>query len=363
VPQAETSFPLLELFRELVRQGAPLGARDYLDAVKALRLGFGLHTREQLQGLCEKLWVRNECDRRRITLLFEKIGRPAIETVREVLGGEKPEEKPDDTSRADGDASKSVGQHPEPKVERPGKVPVRFVSQHQPGISLPQAQVVHTPGEVFILTAELVVQVRALTIAWRRLRQVKRYGPRTELDIDATIARQCEQLLLTEPVLVPARRNQLSLVVLIDVSPSMLPWRSFNDALLESLRHSQLRSSMVYYFHNVPDALYEDLALSREVVLAEAIAPMKASHLILISDAGAARGHRNRTRLSDTRDVIKKVSSPWRPTVWLNPTPRSRWSGTTAGAIAKTPQLRSFELTEDQLIEAVDVLRGKQTTG
>ena len=42
---------LLGLFRELLANGVPLGVRDYLDALRALQLGFGQDGRQALRDL------------------------------------------------------------------------------------------------------------------------------------------------------------------------------------------------------------------------------------------------------------------------------------------------------------------------
>jgi uncharacterized protein with von Willebrand factor type A (vWA) domain len=96
------------------------------------------------------------------------------------------------------------------------------------------------------------VTLRALVIAWRRFRLAQRTGPRTELDIAATIAEKCRRGRLIEPALVAARRNQARLVLLVDASASMEPWRPLSRLLAESLDRSQLAHAALYFFDNVP---------------------------------------------------------------------------------------------------------------
>ena len=56
----EQTLPLEGLYLHLVRSGFPLSARDYQDAVTALRSGFGGRRRADLERLCAALWARTE---------------------------------------------------------------------------------------------------------------------------------------------------------------------------------------------------------------------------------------------------------------------------------------------------------------
>ena len=55
---------LLGLFRELKAAGVPVGVRDYLDGLEALRLGFGQGSRAALRELAIALWGRSDEERR-----------------------------------------------------------------------------------------------------------------------------------------------------------------------------------------------------------------------------------------------------------------------------------------------------------
>ena len=64
---------LLGLFRELRANGVAVGVRDYLDGLRALRLGHGAGSRQALRELALALWARSEAERRLIARWFDAI--------------------------------------------------------------------------------------------------------------------------------------------------------------------------------------------------------------------------------------------------------------------------------------------------
>ena len=86
--------PLLHgLFRELVANGVPIGIRDYLDGIRALRLGYGQcgaaltgedGMRQALCALARTLWARSDEEHRLISRWFARIPAPPGALVEEV---------------------------------------------------------------------------------------------------------------------------------------------------------------------------------------------------------------------------------------------------------------------------------------
>jgi hypothetical protein len=245
---------------------------------------------------------------------------------------------------------KSVDQAPE----------VEFTTPTQSGIGLPRVKVHYDSGDIYIHTPRPLIGLRSLIITWRRFRLAQRSGPRVELNIEATIAEQCRRGMLVDLVLLPARRNQARIAVLVDASPSMITWRHMNQLLSESLERSQLAHTAIYFFDNSPvDDLHEVEMLNRPIPITRALEINAHCALLIVSDAGAARGKFDRERLAKTKKFIEQVGASWHPIAWLNPMPRARWAGTTAERVSRLPGLAMFELTEDGLIHAIDFMRGK----
>jgi uncharacterized protein len=149
------------------------------------------------------------------------------------------------------------------------------------------------------------------------------------------------------------------MVVLVDAGPGMLPWRGLQEALPASLREGQLGEWAVYYFHEIPgETLYRDEHFLHPEPRKHVVRKHVGSTLLVVSDAGAARGTRSRAREEGVRALLADAGAHWRAVAWVNPMPRARWKGTSAERIARETRVPMFELTEDGLVEAVDVLRG-----
>ena len=350
------------LFTYLVHSGFRLGIRDYRDALRALEKGYGQQSRAQLLWLCQTLWARSEEEARFLHQLFRQFPFPTAEEVARRIGSD-PLSTDSSQERSASHTNSRQGQD-ETLDKADGNaalVPdMQFAPPTQNGLGLPRAQVRPLLGEMFVLTPRPIIPLRTLIIAWRRFRIALRTGQKVNLDIDATIAERCHRGFLTTPILIPARRNQAQLVVLIDVSDSMVPWALSCRLLVTSLSESQLGQAAVYYFHNVPDeALYDRETLTAPLLLERVLQKHLRSTLLIISDAGAARSKPSRTRVRDTMQFLARVRQHWQPIAWLNPLPKRRWQGSSAEDVSRLPHVTMFELSEDSLIGAVDVLRGQ----
>jgi uncharacterized protein len=346
----------------LVRDGFSLSPRDYQDALIAMQLGYGSLDRERLLWLCDALWARTDEESVLLRRLFGELPRPTAKIVaaltRRKQDVERPGSEPDQTEDAPSQTQSAAAAE-----DRAAARSIQFGTPEEIGIGLPRAMVPESAYDPFIFTPRPPVNLRTLVVTWRRFRLAKRTGPKVELDIEATVAEQSRHGLLVEPALVPARRNQARLLVVVDASPSMAPWRGLSRSISESLTRGQLGHAALYYFNNVPAPdLFESERLIRPVEVSDAMRRHPDCPLLVVSDAGAARGTLDPVRVSDTRRFVAEATGgSWRPVAWVNPMPRRRWRGTSAQRIA---ELRGgsamFELSDDGLVQAVDFLRGKR---
>ena len=218
------------------------------------------------------------------------------------------------------------------------------------------------PSDRFILTSEYFpVTQRQMKQSWRYLRRPVREGPRIELDVEATVNQIGRQGLLLEPVLVPRRVNRAELLLLIDQGGSMVPFHALSRRLTETaLRGGRLGRTGVYYFHNSPiDYLYHSPNHQNAEAISNILAnlPSERTGVLIFSDGGAARGGFSPERLELTAVFLEQLKQKVRYIAWLNPMPRSRWSGTTADDIAHLVPM--FEVSRRGLQDAIDVLRGR----
>ncbi|MEM1393619.1 MAG: putative Ig domain-containing protein [Cyanobacteria bacterium P01_C01_bin.38] len=202
---------------------------------------------------------------------------------------------------------------------------------------------------------------RQMKQSWRYLRRMLREGVPTELDVEATVDSISKQGVLLEPVIVPRRVNRSKLLLLLDLDGSMMPFQNLSNQLAETARKGgRLENTDIYYFHNCPiDYLYRDRYYQMAEKIDDALT-CPSSHYtaaLLFSDAGAARGGLNPERVEVTAQFLEQLKQQVRNIAWLNPMPRYRWFGTTAGQIAQFVPM--FELSRQGLHNAIAVLRGQ----
>jgi len=201
---------------------------------------------------------------------------------------------------------------------------------------------------------------RQMKQSWRYLRHFVREGLAVELDVDATVKQIGRQGMLLHPVLLPRRINQVELLLLIDRDGSMVPFHSFSERLVEAaVQGGRLGKANVYYFHNCPTGyLYLDPVHQEAVLIEDVVSQLRPSRtvVLIVSDAGAARGGFNPRRRRLTKKIVNQLWQQVRHIAWLNPVPRSRWASTTAGAISEFVPM--FEINRQGLDAAIDALRG-----
>lgn len=220
------------------------------------------------------------------------------------------------------------------------------------------------PENLFILIGEYFpITERQMKQIWRYLRRPVRQGAPTVLDIEATVHQIGRQGILLKPVLVPPRVNQAELLLLIDRDGSMVPFGELSHRLAETaLRGGLLGKAGIYYFHNCPiEYLYHDSNLLEAELVHDIVTNVcsQRTAVLIFSDAGAARGGNSEERYELTQQFLAQFKQRVRYIAWLNPLPRKRWAGTTAGDIARLVPM--FEVSRRGLQDAIGVLRGRPT--
>lgn len=202
---------------------------------------------------------------------------------------------------------------------------------------------------------------RQMKQGWRYLRRNSREGPKIEFDIAGTVHRIASDGMFIEPVMIAPRSNRTDLVLLLDQNGSMIPFETLVSQLVQTaVRAGRLGSAGTYYFHNCPtNYLYQDPLMQEpeplDRFLGGRLSPK--SVVMIVSDAGAARGGFNPSRVNKTQLFLAQLNKHGRYVVWLNPLPRSRWDDTSAGEIAKFVAM--FEIDRPSFQSAIEVLRGR----
>lgn len=211
-----------------------------------------------------------------------------------------------------------------------------------------------------LLTEYFPVTRRQMKQCWRYLRRPVRQGVPTELDVEATVAKIGREGILLQPVMIPPRTNRTDLVLLIDPEGSMVPFHDLSRQLVETAeRGGRLRTTNVFYFHDYPDEyLYRHPAMLEAKAVSEMLEEIgERAAVLIISDAGAARGNFDQERVDNTKVWIEELQQSVRYFAWLNPMPSECWKQTTAREIARFVPM--FEMSSQGMNAAISVLRGR----
>jgi uncharacterized protein len=215
--------------------------------------------------------------------------------------------------------------------------------------------------------SDLVLDVRQIEVALRRLRALRREGAELELDLDETIRETAKNAGELEIVLRPPKKSNVRVLLMMDVGGSMDPHAHLVSRLFSAAkRASNIRELKTFYFHNcVYGRLYKTETFSEPVKVRDVLDTV--SHewkLVVVGDAamhpaellgaGDWEYYASGTSGDVTKPGIKwmtDLSDFFRRSAWLNPDPPSYWRGGTAEMLGKV--FTMFPLTLDGLGEAV----------
>jgi uncharacterized protein with von Willebrand factor type A (vWA) domain len=362
-------LPLMEIFNSLrERHGLPLGVDEYLVVVRSLQAGFGVESRQQLEQLCCTLWAKSNEESRLVRRLFEQLWKPMSDPATDTTSSTSPPPKRSKSEAASAKTPKTPATKPSEahKLSSELETPPSLTLEINEPVQVVQA--VRSSGRnrelrcprYSLLIEYFPVTRRQMKQSWRYLRRPVREGVRSELDVEATVEKIGSEGILLEPVLVPPRSNRTDLVLLIDQEGSMVPFHALSRQLVETAqRGGRLKQTGVFYFHDYPDEyLYRHPALLNAQPISEVLEEIGERAVVLIvSDAGAARGNFDQERVKRTEELIEQLKQSVRYFAWLNPMPNDSWLHTTAGEIARFVPM--FEMSRQGMNTAISVLRGR----
>ncbi len=205
------------------------------------------------------------------------------------------------------------------------------------------------------------VSRRFMIYGWRYLRRPIPDGPKDVLDIQTTVEKAAQQGFFIAPVYRRRERNHAHLILLLDQGGSMTPFHRYVRDVVETAQHeSTIKQVDTFYFHDVPaDSVYLDPHLTKTVLLEDHVLKRCSSgtSVLIVSDAGAARGHRQLDRIRLTTEFLSRLKQHTMLIAWLNPMPMKRWEGTSAQIIAHLIPMSEMNL--DGFSMAIDNLRGQ----
>lgn len=365
--------------RQLRRRNVALGIDDYEALRQSLTAGFGWSSDDQLRELCVALWAKSREDAAIIRATFTRCGlrgnaswslvgldltSPGDQSMEQAIGGE-------------GAPSELYEESPEARA-------VTNLTDAPPSTGV-------TGDSGLVLVPQYPLTERDIAQAWRRLRRARRSGPKVEIDMAATVEHHSRHGVATAPVLVPRRRNTAKLLLLIDRFGSMTPFHDYVDYIVHAVRSAgRLDDVSEFYFHDLPGSATNRVVLERlddpfdpslDSILSQ-IRPMEKGYLyndpklaecrplatildetsnetsiVVISDAGSARGRFDAERLLDTISFLKRLHVDGRAVAWLNPVRSDGWAWTTAGQLSR--YFPMYPLTREGIDRAIETLRGR----
>lgn len=216
-----------------------------------------------------------------------------------------------------------------------------------------------------------ILDTRQFKVALKRLRKLDRVGPQDELSLEKSIDATCKNAGDIELVFEAEKKNQMELLLLMDVGGSMDPYVELMDGLF-SAAHSvkHFKAFQHYYFHNcIYSKVFTDMHRRDSIPLDDIFKKYrKSTRIIVVGDAcmnpyelfspGGAIDYWEHNPTAGI-EWLKRVRQQYPNTVWLNPEPQGFWDHMTIQAVKK--QIPMFPLTVDGLTEAVDLLRAGNT--
>jgi hypothetical protein len=215
------------------------------------------------------------------------------------------------------------------------------------------------------------LDIRQMKVALRRLRQLTRLGPQTELDLDDTIDETCKNAGEIELIFRAPRKNDVRLLMLMDVGGTMDPYYAPMSKLLTALFEERgLRDFESYYFHN---CVYDEVYTTGRMLKADAVPTADLLRRLpsrwkvaIVGDAAMhpaelmdPHGNIDPRRTVQTPGIVwlQRIADHFDRSVWINPEAETEW-----GYVQTTRAIRRlfpmFHLSVDGLTEAVQALVG-----
>jgi uncharacterized protein with von Willebrand factor type A (vWA) domain len=218
---------------------------------------------------------------------------------------------------------------------------------------------------------DVSLDVRQMRVALRRLRQLTRTGLATELDLDETIDETCRNAGEIELVFRPPRRNEVRLLLLMDVGGTMDPYYEPVSQLLTALHDERgLREFRPYYFHNcIYDHVYMQARLTRANAVPTGDLLRQLNERWKVAIVGDAAMHPselldphggiNPHNTSPTPGIawLHRLAGHFERAVWINPDEHELWDRTHTTRLIRR-LFPMFHLSVDGLGAAVQALVG-----
>ena len=217
--------------------------------------------------------------------------------------------------------------------------------------------------------SDVVLDVRQIEVALRKLRGFQREGTEVELDIEETIDATAKNAGELEVITRPPRRPNIRVILMMDVGGSMDPYTQLVSQVFSAAkRATHWKELRTYYFHNcVYGRVYKTEGFQDPVQIRDIIADCGPHYkLVMLGDALMAPYELLGTSSYGGEDAqvagvswLNILRDHFPRSVWLNPENPRDWRGNSCEVIASVFPM--FALTLDGLSEAVrELSKGAQ---
>lgn len=217
------------------------------------------------------------------------------------------------------------------------------------------------------------LNTRNMKLIFKRLRILSRTGLPSELDLDGTIRKTSDNGGMLDIAMQAPRKNQVKVLMLMDVGGSMDEHVSLCEQLFSAARW-EFKHLEFYYFHN---CVYESVWKDNKRRFRERIPTLELIHkfnkdykLIFVGDAamspyeihfrGGSVEHYN-----DEPGItwLRRLKEQFPDMVWINPTPEYEWDYYESTQMIRSfSENRMFPMTMDGLLQAMRCLKNSKHT-
>ncbi len=223
------------------------------------------------------------------------------------------------------------------------------------------------------LDDKVELNTRNIKMILKRLRYLTREGIPTELDLDNTIKRTSENAGMLDISMVPAKKNKVKVLLLMDIGGSMDDHVELCKQLFSAAKH-EFKYLEYFYFHNcVYESVWKDnnRRFNNRMPTLELLHKYNRDYkLIYVGDAamspyelhyrGGSVEHYN-----DESGItwLRRLKDHFKDIVWINPIPEYEWSYyETTKMIREYTENRMFPMTMDGLTRAMQCLKNAKRT-
>jgi uncharacterized protein len=325
--------PFLDLFQQLRWAGMELTLEQYDLLQQSLQQGFGLKGWNDLKRLCRILWVKPSVnydpeifDRTFDRYVTEHQRQFQLQSVPQPLPSPRSENAQITSSLP------SIPPRQMPATQATGEVQSPIAVK-----TLSPSSLAPKRSDWTMLPKTLPLSLEVVQGAWKTLRRPELSGAATEINLEATLEEIQRDGSFAEVVLRPERRLRAELLLLVDDSEAMLPFRPALETLIHSVADHRITPAQIYRFTVYPeDYLYDWEIPTKAIPFTTIRSRLHRSRTValILSDAGAATQSRSQNRQEGIATFLEQLVPCIRQLIWLNPLPPKRWVSTTAEEIA-----------------------------